>query len=211
MDKTLFIFIDESGNFDFSTSGTKHFVMASVMTLEPIRSSMAMQELKYRILALGHDFSAFHASQDQPWVRDEAIRRISNTRALRAHLVFGRKCMIPERLQKGWKVHGLFARELLRFSSLTIAPNRYGQVVVILDRALTESQQKAFQLAMRRELKDLGRPFHVYFHPMNSDFNGQIADYLAWAKFRQLERGDDAPLKSLRHSIDLSEEEIQQF
>jgi hypothetical protein len=30
---TLFVFIDESRNFDFSTKGTRHFVMARVAAL----------------------------------------------------------------------------------------------------------------------------------------------------------------------------------
>jgi len=33
--RTLFIFIDESGNFDFSPKGTKYFILSAVSTLKP--------------------------------------------------------------------------------------------------------------------------------------------------------------------------------
>lgn len=33
--KTLFIFVDESGNFDFSPKGTKFFVLSCLSTFKP--------------------------------------------------------------------------------------------------------------------------------------------------------------------------------
>jgi hypothetical protein len=48
---SLFIFIDESGNFDFSDKGTDHFVMACVATLSPLDSARALDELIYQLLA----------------------------------------------------------------------------------------------------------------------------------------------------------------
>jgi hypothetical protein len=59
---SLFIFIDESGNFDFSDKGTDHFVMAFVATLSPLDSARALDELRYQLLAEGKDVTYFHAS-----------------------------------------------------------------------------------------------------------------------------------------------------
>ena len=33
--KTLYVFIDESGNFDFSPSGTKYFILTTLTTIVP--------------------------------------------------------------------------------------------------------------------------------------------------------------------------------
>lgn len=206
--ETLFIFIDESGNFDFSASGTRHFVMVGVVSPDPIQASLGMQELKYQILSTGHDFAAFHASQDQPWVRHEALRAISKLQELQVHVISGEKRSLPKSMQHGWKMHGLFAEKLIRLADRSFSTGSHKRVIVVLDQALKVSQQRTFQLAMRKELKDIGRPFHVFFHPMNSDFNGQIADYVAWAKFRQLERGDDGPWKILSQSLKPTEQNI---
>lgn len=50
---TLFVFIDESGNFDFLEKGTRHFVMAGVAALAPLDSAAEMQALRYQLLAEG--------------------------------------------------------------------------------------------------------------------------------------------------------------
>ena len=50
---TLFVFIDESGNFDFSEKGTTHFVKAGVAALAPLNSAAEMQALRYQLLAEG--------------------------------------------------------------------------------------------------------------------------------------------------------------
>lgn len=47
---TLYVFIDESGNMDFSEKGTKHFVLAAVTTTNPLASSSILQSLKYKYL-----------------------------------------------------------------------------------------------------------------------------------------------------------------
>lgn len=38
-EKTLFVFVDESGNLDFSPSGTNHYVLAAVATTNPLISA----------------------------------------------------------------------------------------------------------------------------------------------------------------------------
>ena len=34
--RTLYLFVDESGNFDFSSKGTKYFVLSSLCTFLPV-------------------------------------------------------------------------------------------------------------------------------------------------------------------------------
>lgn len=36
IEKTLYLFIDESGNFDFSPKGTKYFVLTALATFDPL-------------------------------------------------------------------------------------------------------------------------------------------------------------------------------
>lgn len=53
--KTFYIYLDESGNFDFSVKGTEHFVLCAMTTLEPISTQEPLQALKYELLEEGHD------------------------------------------------------------------------------------------------------------------------------------------------------------
>jgi hypothetical protein len=75
--KSLFIFLDESGNLDFSTKGSKHFVLTAVTALNPLESSSKIQDLKYRLLIEGSDIQHFHASEDRQIVRNEVFRVIN--------------------------------------------------------------------------------------------------------------------------------------
>ncbi len=53
--ENLFIFIDESGNFDFSNKGTKHLVLASYSTCRPEQNTIDFNKLKYELLSNGHE------------------------------------------------------------------------------------------------------------------------------------------------------------
>lgn len=76
--KTLFVFVDESGNLDFSPSGTNQYVLAAVATTDPLFSASELQKLKYEHLKSGDmDVEFFHASEDRQFVRDGVIATIN--------------------------------------------------------------------------------------------------------------------------------------
>jgi hypothetical protein len=195
--QTLFIFIDESGNFDFSNRGTEHFVMAGVATLSPIESAAAMHRLRYQLLAQGVDVPSFHAAEDRQFIRDVVYETLARSRGLLAHAIYGEKRRAAPQLQSDSQLHSLFGRALIRYFLHVFHGFEYQQVVVIFDQALTKRKQGDFQGFIKSELKTLGKPFHVYFQRMMTDMNGQIADYVAWSKFVQLERSEQRPWANL--------------
>jgi len=48
--KTLYLFIDESGNFDFSSGGTKYFILTALSTTNPYSVGSSLLELRYQLL-----------------------------------------------------------------------------------------------------------------------------------------------------------------
>ena len=198
---SLFIFVDESGNFDFSHTGTRHFVMAGVAALAPIESAATIQALKYQLLAEGHDQSEFHATQDRQEVRNRVFSAISGLANIRSHVIFGDKHLAAPALQSDTSLHALFGRSLVSHVIGTYASADFRQVVVLFDQAFSKKKQGTFNAAVKPELKALGKPFHIYFHPMKTDSNGQIADYIAWAKFVQLERNEQRPWDELQSAL----------
>lgn len=89
--KDLFIFIDESGNFDFTPSGTSHFVLGGVATTSPASSAKEFLTLKYRLLKEGNDVSEFHASEDRQIIRDQVFPVINSMPEINAHVIYGDK------------------------------------------------------------------------------------------------------------------------
>ena len=174
---TLFVFIDESGNFDFSEKGTDHFVMAGVAALAPLDSAAEMQALRYQLLAEGNDVSSFHAAEDRQFIRDRVFQTFESIENVKAHAIYGDKHHAAPRLQSDSQIHALFGQ------------------------ALTKKKQGDFHGVIKPELKALRKSFRIYFQKMVTDMNGQIADYVAWSKFVQLERNELRPWMSLASTL----------
>ena len=205
---TLFVFIDESGNFDFSPNGTHFFVMAAVVALAPLDSAAEIQALRYRLLAGGLDLTGFHASEDRQTTRDAVFEAFSRISTVRSHVIYGRKQQTEPHQRSDAALHSLFGHALMQFAISAYAATEYRQVVVIFDQALTRKKQGAFNKTVKPQLKALDKPFHLYFQPMHADANGQIADYIAWSKFVQLERGESRPWIALQKSLQPTESDM---
>lgn len=195
--RSLFMFIDESGNFDFSARGTTHFLMAGVVALEPYLTSVLMQRLRYKMLAQGHDIEYLHASEDRQVVRDEVFSVLSSIEGLKAHVIYGDKRRAAPSIQSEDRIYYIFAKALIKYLIKVHTPAEYDQVVVVLDKALNRRKQGEFEQAVKPLLKELKKPFRLFFHSVRSDYNAQIADYIAWAKFVALERDEQRPWAAL--------------
>lgn len=195
--KTLYVFLDESGNLDFSAKGTRHYVLAAVVTENPLATSQELQDLKYEHLRNDTDTTYFHASEDKQSTRNDVINRLQRmTNTLNVHYIHAQKNKTYPALQNTADFYGKLGTTLVKFI-VTWRTDNYNKVVIVFDKALTNKEQKAFLSQIKPELKRLGKPYHIYFHQTLLDFNGQIADYFAWAKYVSLERHEQRPITSL--------------
>lgn len=194
---TLYVFIDESGNLDFGPKGTDHYVLAAVVTKRPLLSSSKLQDLKYRYLEDGVNVEYFHASEDRQFVRNTVIARINGMgNDISVNYVHTKKC----KTGKTTTNPAMFYAELGVVLSSEIIERRAGdfdRVLIIFDRCLRGKDQNAFLKAIKPRLNKFDILYHIYFHRTLSDFNGQIADYFAWAKYVALERGEHRPLAAM--------------
>lgn len=194
--RTLYIFVDESGNFDFSESGTKHLVMTALFCLTPVHSASILSELKYQLLSEGVGLANFHASEDRQQVRNLVFQKIASIAGLEAHTFW-----FTKELKQGNHVardtvfasFGVALANLLRSSRLLDCDN----AVVVFDKTLLYKEEVAFRAKCKPIFSRVGKPFNIYFHNVNRDFNGQIADYVAWANFVSLERNEHRPIQSI--------------
>ena len=196
--KTLYIYLDESGNFDFSERGTKHFVLCAMTTLEPISTQEPLQALKYSMLEEGHDIEYFHASEDRQITRNQVFNKIKNLEGLGLHFIYAEKNKADASMRTPSKLYALFGSRLLDYCFRDSKANQIDQIIVIFERALTKKDQGAFDRSVKPELKKIGKPFRIYFHSTMSDFNAQIADYAAWSLYVRLERNELRPFNELK-------------
>jgi hypothetical protein len=224
MSQTLYIFIDESGNFDFSPNGTKHFVLTSVATVCPSEKREPFIDLKYQLLKNKDSGVAdfFHATEDRQMVRDRVFDQILKTENFdvdaivvqknKAHPTLLQKTEVVrakdgKTFQKTVKTEEVFYHHvsdaLLKHTFKNYAQtDGIDKVVVILGSLFTKAKQEYVLKSLKQYLKEnFGKPFFIYFHPVQSDLNCQIADYCGWAIFVSRERGETRPLELIRNKV----------
>jgi hypothetical protein len=195
----LYVFVDESGNLDFSPSGTNHFVLAAITALAPIESSTSLQELKYSLLSRGQggeDFENFHASEDKQTIRNEVFKKIKQLTNIKINFLYAEKRKTHPKYQNS-SFYSLLGSALVKYLLKVHKRSSHEKVIVVFDQALTRKERDSFLKAAKPALKEIGTPYAIYFHRTMSDFNGQIADYCAWAKYVSLERGEGRPLSEI--------------
>lgn len=206
--KTLYVFIDESGNVDFGENGTNHFVLAGVFTFNPVEVQSTMQSLRYNLMQDGYDISEFHASHDRQSTRNRVFELLNEGLGVHAHVVHVKKSLIDTEFRTETRIHAYLGVNLVSAIVLKVGLENFDRLVLVFDHALTRKHQAEFSLKVKPVLKSLGRPFHLYFQSMKTDMNGQIADYVAWAKFRDLERGDTESWQKIVEALSPSSQEL---
>jgi hypothetical protein len=215
--KTLFIFVDESGDFNFSPTGSHYWSITALCTLNPIIGRDTLMELLYELAAAGGGQEYFHATEDLQSVRDQVFQRINKLPAYEIHSVSAEKCkcnpaVYCERVRKGdkWitvvnpdRLYHICGRTLLKYIFKRHAFKNAERIVVVLSEFHSSKRRHdAIEKLLRDYLKNVVKiPFFIYFHATKTDFNCQIADYYAWAISRKLERKDTRSYDLVKHRI----------
>lgn len=218
-DGTLFIFLDESGNFDFSPSGSKFWSLTALCTVSPVEGRQTLIEFLYELAAAGGGQECFHATEDLQTVRDGVFERINKLpSSFEIHSVVAEKCKAhPSVYQysenrhgkkriiiKGDKLYEIVCRTLLKyiFRRPTLKYRLAKRIVVVLSSIFDKSRHKALQVVLSDYLKTHTRvPFYIYFHATKADLNCQIADYCGWAIGIKWERREMRSHDLIEHHI----------
>jgi hypothetical protein len=207
--KTLYVFVDESGNFDFSDTGTRHFVLSAICTLEPTKCSTNIMKLKYGLLTLGFDLPYFHASENKQIIRDAFFEVISKQRRLKARSFWVLKSKIENSKlssqQMYFELGAVLAETIV---GLTSRSPKVTCVVLVFDKALNPKDESTFKAGIKPILRKTNIPTKIYFHRVLTEPLSQVADYVAWANYVKLERDEQRPFdtlsKNLRSAIEVT-------
>lgn len=77
MPETVYLFLDESGNFDFSINGTKYLILTSVRMQRQFPGVSGLAAYRYDCVEAGMDIEHFHCSSDKWPVRNEVFDLIA--------------------------------------------------------------------------------------------------------------------------------------
>ncbi|MBU2036642.1 DUF3800 domain-containing protein [Patescibacteria group bacterium] len=205
--KTLYLFVDESGNFDFSPNGTKYFVLSCLCTFLPVREREKIIDLRYRALKNGIDQEFFHATEDSQDIRNKVFDIIKNLKDdFEIHSVVAQKnkanstLYIEEYKKRGKAIRRIVGAEFYQRACRTLLqyifnrPNfqHADRIIVVLGAIFTKEKQSLICRTLKKYLKEKClKSFEIYFHQAKADINCQIADYCGWAIAIKWERKED--------------------
>jgi len=201
-DRFLYIFLDEAGNLDFSTGGTRYFLLSSVTKERPFHAYKELTELRYDLVELGMNIEYFHAAEDTQATRNrvfDIIRR--NLAGIRVDsLVVEKRKTAPE-LRTEERFYPEMLGHLLRGVVSTFEMAQYAEVIVFTDRIPVQRKRQAVEKAVKTTLTRMlpqGVRYRVLHHASKSNFDLQIADYCNWAVYRKWDRADERSYQLIR-------------
>jgi len=201
-----YVFVDEAGNFDFSPSGTRYFILSALTMERPFPSPQPLIDLKYDLWSLGTAIEYFHASEDKQSVRDRVFAVLStNLSHFRFDSVIVEKRKTHRALQDD---HSRFYRkmfDILIGYVLEGSRDSASQIIVVTDHIPIKKKKRQIEKGIKTRLagwaKLHGNSYSIQHVASKSDLNLQIVDYMNWAVYRRWSRHDNRSYSLIRPSI----------
>lgn len=203
----LNIFIDESGNFDFSPNGTRYFLLTAVSTTDCDALYSDYFRLRHRIAATGLGLEEFHATEDRQAVRNQMFDLLQEHVAhgcFTVDAVIAQKNKTHPSIQDDAGFYARLLRILLRWVFRHRATTEVDKINAWAARIGTRKKRTVFEKAVKSWLaNDLNArvPYDVFTlgsasHPML-----QVADYCCWALNKKWKDGDTRPYEKIRKAV----------
>lgn len=204
----LYIYLDESGNFDFSNEqgATRWLVLTSLSTRNPQEGLLEYNNAKHELIRSGHDVSCFHASEDRQLIRDHFFNVISGLSTVRIDGLAIRK----NRLNPPWRTQKEFYPRMLEyllryvFHTYGMDASQYEHIFIFLAKMQLPKGHRGPMIAWVKHFlnKNLGEvPFSIALHPCESNPYLQMVDYCCWALYVNRERGETRPLRQISNLV----------
>ncbi len=217
---TLYIFVDEAGDMDFSSKGSKYYMFNFLVKNRPFNLHEKIANYRYELLernlynqdSTRLDLESFHAHKDNKYIKQKFFEIISSfdERNVKAYSYILEK---PKVIPSKRKVKEHFYINNLSYSIQRLLDilNIDTNFIIITDR-LPIAKNRSKQIgALKKGIKGYIRQrgldirYDIFHHCSASSANLQIVDYISWAIFRKYEHGDDSYYDKIKTYI-LAEE-----
>jgi hypothetical protein len=203
---TVYIFVDEAGDMDFSTKGSRHYMFNFLVKRRPFNLHEYIATYRYSLLERNLDplkgkrldIESFHAHNDNKFIKKELFNIIStfdeNSVKLYSYILEKPKVAPEKRKEKDkFYINNLNHSIQMLLDKIGIESN----VIIITDN-LPVHKNKAKQIgALKKGLKEyikrnrLDIRYDIFHHCSASSANLQIVDYMGWAIYRKYEHSQD--------------------
>jgi len=201
----LYIFLDEGGNFDFSSNGTKYFILTALSKERPFNVFNDLINLKYDFIERGLNIEYFHASEDRQEVRNGVFKAIENHMSgIRIDSVIVEKSKTNAILKKTEKFYPEMLGHLIRHVINSKVLSRYKEIIIFTDAIPDNKKKKSIEKSVKMTLADMmpsDTKYSIYHHQSRSNMDLQVVDYCNWAIYRKWDRNDERSYKIIQNII----------
>ena len=201
----MYVFLDESGNLDFSPSGTRYFVLTAVSMKRPFPMNEALDSYKYDCLELGLELERFHCASDKAQVRGHVFDLIAQRLdGVRVDGLLVEKRKTGPALTAEHRFYPEMLGYLLKFVLSRPSHLAAEEIVIITDTIPLQKRRQAIEKAIKRALKEMlpqDARYRILHHDSRSHYGLQVADYCSWAIFRKHERTDRAYFDRIKQAV----------
>ena len=191
----LHVHLDESGDFNFSPTGSRYYIFACAWTYEPAAMANELAALRFSLVKQGHGerLSGFHACEDPQPRRERVLEVLAQHKTWNFASIVVTKRRVNPVLYEPETFYPKFATMLLKFVFRgRVKPNTQSVLVYTDTLPFTGKRAKAVEIAVKSACRSeltTGMPFHVLHHRRESNAWIQVADYCCWSVCRKWEHG----------------------
>ncbi len=198
----IYLFVDESGDLNFSPSGSDYYCFGALSIEDPGSLIQAVASLRYELLEEGLELSRFHASEDRQMVRDRVFGTICSIGGFDFDSVVVEKRKAHPVFHEAARFYPKFCNYLLRYV-LPRWRDRPERLVVFTDRLPLKRDRKAAEKTIKTAIRSqLGnREFTLLHSASAAEPCLQVADYCLWAVHRKWERRDFRSYELIRQFV----------
>lgn len=205
MEKRPFIFVDEAGNFDFSRTGTSHYIFSCVTATAPFPIHAELDALRFRLMHERNVKVFFHAAEDEQYVRDEVYSIICpHLQDLTIDTVIVEKRKTGPSYRPIEKFYPYALGQLIRYVARRHSWRSGDTPIFITDEVPLSKKKQALKDAVKTVLAHMvpkGVPYFLHHHLSMSNYGLQVADYCSWAIQRKWELNDERSYSLIASAI----------
>ena len=213
---TVYIFVDESGDMDFTVKGFKHYMFHFLVKTRPFNLHEYISNYRYQLLEKGldplsdrrFDIEYFHAHNDNKHIKNELFNIIStfDKEKVKVYSYILEKAKVhPEKR----KERDEFYIDNLTYSigKLLDKLNINKNFIIITDNLPIQQNKKKQIKALRTGIKgymtknNSSLRYDIFHHSSASSVNLQVIDYIGWAIHRKYEMDDDRFYKKIKEYL----------
>lgn len=199
----LYLYMDESGNFDFGEKGTKYFIMTCVVCRRPFTACHDLMNAKYDCFEQGIVIKKFHATDDNNETRKTVYGIIEKEKhKYSAYSIYIDKDNLRDDMKDAGKLYYQVFEWIINKVFESEIDSSVKKVIAVTDDLPKEAKKKQIAKPLKQFLKSKSKQFGIEtwleHYPSESDFNLQIADYACWAFMRLKSQGKDWPYRTIK-------------